>query len=149
MTTQQPVWKLSANLGDVSPLAGGGLLYEDSTGVYAPELVLIHESEDPDQFSVSRICCDLCYQIGADGVSDNRFHKGKPAWFSDKLASVESCCGSDAGTLRASLCDVNPVARALGYLCLASYFGAFEFDQYPARMTEAELRTRYSEAFSH
>ena len=148
MTTQQPIWKLSANLGDVNPLVGGGLLYEDTTGAYAPELVLIHWSEDPGQFSVSRICCDLCYQIGADGVSDNRFHKDRPAWFSDKLASVEACCGSDAGTLLASLCDVNPAARALGYLCLVSYFGAFEFDQYPARMTEAELRTRYAEAFS-
>ena len=146
--TKQPIWKLSANLGDVNPLEGGGLLYEDASGVYAPELVLIHESDEPGQFSVSRVCCDLCYQIGADGVSDNRFHKDRPAWFSDKLASVESYCGSNAGTLLASLCDVNPVARALGYLCLAAYFGAFGFDQYPARMTEAELRTRYADAFS-
>ena len=146
--TKQPVWKLSANLGDVNPLEGGGLLYEDTTGVYAPELVLIDESEDPDQFSVSRVCCDLCYQIGTDGVSDNRSHKDRPTWFSDKLASVEAYCGSDAGTLLASLCDVNPVARGLGYLCLVSYFGAFEFDQYPARMTETELRTRYADAFS-
>ena len=149
MTTQQPIWKLSANLGDVNPLEGGGLLYEDATGVYAPELVVIQESDEPGQFSVSRICCDLCYQIGAEGVSDNRFHKTRPTWFSDKLASVESYCRSDAGTLLASLCDVDPVARALGYLCLVSYFGAFEFDQYPARMAEAELRTHYAEAFSH
>ena len=148
MTTQQPIWKLTANLGDVNPLGGGALLYEDTTGVYAPELVLIHESEDPDRFSVSHICCDLCYQIGAEGVSDNRFHKDSPAWFSDKLAQVERYCGSDAGTLLASLCDVNTVARALGYLCLVSYFGVFEFDQYPVNMTEDELRTRYAEAFS-
>ena len=146
--TKQPTWKLSANFGDVNPLEGGGLLYEDATGVYAPELVLIHESDEPGQYSVSRICCDLCYQIGAEGVSDNRFHRDRPAWFSDKLASVESHCGSKAGTLRASLCDVNPVARALGYLCLVAHFGAFEFDQYPDRMTEAELRTRYADAFS-
>ena len=146
--TTQPTWKLSANLGDVNPLEGGGLLYEDATGVYAPELVLIHESNEPGQFSVSRICCDLCFQIGTDGVSDNRFHKGMPAWFSDKLASVEACCGSDAGTLLASLCDVNPAARALGYLCLVSFFGAFEFDQYPVSTTEDELRTQYADAFS-
>lgn len=145
--TKQPVWKLSANLGDVNPLEGGGLLYEDTTGVYAPELVIIQESEEPGQFRVSRVCCDLCFQIGTDGVSDNKIHKEKPTWFSDKLTSVESYCGSDAGTLLASLCDVNPVARALGYLCLVSYFGAFEFDQYPASMTEAELRTRYADAF--
>ena len=146
--TKQPIWKLSANLGDVNPLEGGSLLYEDATGVYAPELVLIRESDESGQFSVSRLCCDLCYKIGTDGVSDNRFHKDRPAWFSDKLASVEACCGSDAGTLLASLCDVNPVARALGYLCLVAYFGAFEFDQYPVRMTEAELRTHYADAFS-
>ena len=146
--TKQPTWKLSANLGDDNPLEGGGLLYEDATGVYAPELILIHESDEPGQYSVSRFCCDLCYPIGAKGVSDNRFHQDRPAWFSDKLASVEAYCGSDAGTLRASLCDVNPVARALGYLCLAYYFGAFEFDQYPIHMTEAELRTCYADAFS-
>ena len=152
MTTQQPIWKLTANLGDVNPLDSGELLYVDATGVYAPELVLIEanlpEDGHDENFSVSRICCDLCYQIGADGVSDNRFHKDSPAWFSDKLAQVERYCGSDAGTLLASLCDVNPVARALGYLCLVAYFGVFEFDQYPIGMTEAEIRTRYADAFS-
>ena len=150
MTTQQPVWKLSANLGDVNPLDGGALLYSDETGVYPPELILIEanppkEGED-ETFTVSRVQCERCFPLG-EGVSDNRFHKDKPAWFSYKLASVASCCDSSPLDLQTALCDQNDVNRGWGYQTLVGYFGVYEFDQYPVEMTEAELRNLYPEAF--
>jgi len=150
MKTKQPIWKLSANLGDVNPLDDGALLFTDETGVYPPELVLIEanlpkEGED-ETFTVSRVQCERCFLLG-EGVSDNRFHKDRPAWFSDKLASVASYCGSSPRDLQTALCDQNEVNRGLGYQSLVGYFGVFEFDQYPSKMTEAELRNRYPEAF--
>lgn len=151
MKTKQPIWKLSANLGDANPLDGGVLLYSDSTGVYPPELVLIEanlpkEGED-ETWQVSRIVCDRCHPIGDIGVGSNRYHPSMPDWFSHRLASVADYCGCSPVDLQTSLCDANEVNRGLGYQSIVSYFGTYEFDQYPVTMTEAELRNRYPDAF--
>ena len=151
MTTQQPVWKLSANLGDVNPLDGGALLFTDETGVYPPKLVLIDanlpkDGED-ETWRVSRVVCDRCHPIGDKAVGSNQYHPAKPDWFSDELSAVARYCGTDVAGLVEGLCDQNEVNRGWGYQSLVGYFGVYEFDQYPVEMTEAELRNLYPEAF--
>lgn len=46
--TNQPVWKLLANLGDVNPVDHGGLfVYQDLTGVYPEECEKLVSPADP------------------------------------------------------------------------------------------------------
>ena len=151
MNTQLPIWKLSANLGDVNPLEGGALLYSDETGVYPPELVLI-EANPPknggdETWRVSRIVCDRCHPVGGNGVGSNQYHPAMSDWFSDKLPNVADYRGTSVAALVEGLCDANAVARGLAYHAIISYFGAYEFDQDPVEMTGAEIRAHYSEAF--
>ena len=47
MKTQQPRWKNVGHIGDVDPIAhGGGFVYEDSTGVYCPEMTYFETLDD-------------------------------------------------------------------------------------------------------
>jgi hypothetical protein len=49
--SNQPIWKLVANLGDASPLEyGGKFLYVDTTGVYSPEVKVIIPPEERPGF---------------------------------------------------------------------------------------------------
>ncbi len=149
MTTKQPLWKFTANLGDANPLNNGALLFVDATGVYAPELFLWDESYAKKR-SVSRISCEQCTMLNNEEttLSDNSFHADKPAWFAAKINAVAGCSGIEVKELAQQLCASDPVKRATGYMTLISYFGVFEFDQYPREMTDAEIRRQYRAAFA-
>jgi hypothetical protein len=142
MTTQQPVWKLLANLGDASPLEYGGLfVYIDTTGVYPPEMENV-EPNDDDTFEVHRMTLDRCTFV--NGVlANNPYHPDLPAWFADSLAGVAACVGSTEDELIGQLCSADPIERANGYRDLASYHGWANFDQYPIELTRPEAEARY------
>lgn len=109
METKQPAWKFIANLGDASPLEHGGFfVYQDETGVYAPEARYL----EPNDSTWERVnhCMDcegmeapcskhakleyaLEYRFSLDRctltegiLSDNPYHPLHPAWW----ASPES-----------------------------------------------------------
>jgi hypothetical protein len=98
--TKQPEWKLIAQLGDRNPIEHGGyFVYEDTTGVYAPEGELlippteeqweadntaeIYETPDykpKSRWNVYRFSLERCTLT--DGIlSDNKYHPLEPAWF--------------------------------------------------------------------
>jgi len=61
--TTQPQWKLIANLGDVDYINHGGfLVYEDTTGQYAPEVEVVEEP--PADLDMDCAICD-----GTGGVT--------------------------------------------------------------------------------
>jgi hypothetical protein len=83
--SRQPVWKLLANLGDISPFDYGGyFVYLDETGMYPEEAELLEleneneEDEEKIRYTVRRFVLERCTLV--DGVlSDNKFHPDHPA----------------------------------------------------------------------
>lgn len=152
----QPKWRYVANLGDASPLDYGGLfVYEDETGVYAPECErLERDSDDDSGFTVHRWSLDKCTFI--NGVlSDNKFHPDKPAWFakpeSEKvnrpqdttyLSNVEEYVGSETD-LTQDFCSDDILVRARAYESVGSYHGFVNLDSYPLKLTAVEANQRY------
>lgn len=66
----QPVWKLIANLGDVGcPDYTGYFLFEDETGVYAPELERI-DPNDPDDCDDSQGEIVAAHAIALQAIYD-------------------------------------------------------------------------------
>lgn len=148
MNTSQPVWKYTANLGDVNPFESGALLYIDVTGVYSPELVYFDPSE-ANKRAVHRIPCERCTMLANDpaSLSSNPFHAGKPEWFASKLEQVSESMGMQVEDLAKRLVSSNPVERATGYLALVGNFGPHEFDSYPVLLTNGEIKHNYRAAF--
>lgn len=143
MSTQQPKWKCIAQLGDASPLEYGGFwVFEDTTGVYAPEA----EHYDPDSGMVSRIVLEP--HTYRDGIlSDNPYHPDYPVWYADDIGSIAESVGHDGPLpIIDALCSDNAISRALAYREIAGYFGWHEFRAYPLTLTHAEARARYSSA---
>lgn len=138
--TKQPKWRYITNLGDVNYLEyGGAFVFEDETGVYAPEL----EIYDRDGNSMSRVVLEPhTYENGV--LSDNPYHKDMEAWYASKLPAVADCVGHDVELIRTALCSSQPVDRAIAYTHLIAYFGVFEFDNYPVKLTPKEARERYA-----
>lgn len=149
--TKQPVWKIVGRIGDVDPIShGGGFVYQDETGVYAPELVLIEPASDEEwerdkdsaKCDIYRLCLEPHTYI--DGIlSDNPFHKDFSVWYADKIDAVADSSGLTSEDLRAGLLSDSPVERAHAYRDLIGHFGAHEFDSYPETMTEREAKERF------
>jgi hypothetical protein len=139
MKTRQPVWKFAGNLGDATPLDhGGAFVLVDETGVYDPEIHLSNADTRERSFLVLEPVHECPNVPGQYG--DNKFHPDFPAWWSDKLASVAECFGMEKGDLAEILLSKDPMERAAGYQTLVGYFGPYEFDQYPIKLTRKEAR---------
>lgn len=139
--TNQPVWKMIANLGDVNPLDYGGyFVYIDETGVYPPEAERLEESHKG--YEVHRFILDRCtYTNGI--LSDNKFHPEHPAWFADDIDSAASFVGQDAQELIDALCDPDPCMRAEAYRAIGDYHGWENLDSYPLHLTQEEAIEKY------
>lgn len=137
--TQQPDWKFIANIGDANPAEEGGVfLYEDKTGVYAPEAEIL-EPRRHGVWKIHRVVLTKC--TFEDGVlSDNPFHKDKPAWFAGKIGSTINTC--DHPDIIAHLCGDDIIDRARAYQSLWEYHGLENFDGYP--LTLDPLAERYT-----
>jgi hypothetical protein len=150
----QPSWKLLDVLGDVNPIDNGGMLvYEDTTGVYPPEAVVIRvldEDRDDDdggwivyRFPLER--CTYGRPRGIDGVlSDNEYHPEAPAWFADSLESVASFVGASRDELIGYLCSPSPSDRAQAYQAIGDYHGFINLDHDPITdFDRSEIEARY------
>lgn len=167
----QPIWKLIANLGDVTPLSYGGFfIYTDTTGVYAPEaelLEVLREPKEPPEdadetweddtitHEVYRFALEPCTFI--NGVlSDNKFHPGKAAWFakpeaekanrpqdSTYLSNVADTSGIDAEELVRLFTSADPLERAQAWRAVGECHGFDNLDNYPLKLTRAEAVERY------
>src|SRR3990167_25857 len=153
--TNQPVWKLVANLGDVNPLEYGGyFVYTDETGVYEAqaELLIVEDLLDgrDQKYTVYRFPLDRCTLVNGI-LSDNKFHPECMAWFGyrDKDRPQDSDLGdvakyADLPDIAELLCSENPVDRARAYQAIGDYHGWDNLDSYPLTLTRAEAEERYS-----
>ena len=139
MSTNQPIWKYLANLGDATPLDyGGAFLLQDETGVYPPEL-WIYDADTRERSTVLLEPVKPCPDLPGD-YGDNRFHPNHPAWWSKGLESIAATSGMAKDELAELLCSDEPQERAEGYLAIVAHHGVFEFDQYPYKYTRKEAR---------
>jgi hypothetical protein len=165
MTTQQPRWRLLANLGDVHPVEYGGFfVYKDTTGVYTAEaeVLLAPDTDDsPEGWTVYRFPLDRCTWNATTGVlSDNPYHPDMPAWFakpegeranrpqdSTYLSNVARTAGQELDDLRAQLCSDDPIKRAQAYRDIAEYHGYENFDHYPRQYAKRSQLPRRMRRF--
>lgn len=146
--TNQPKWRFVANLGDATPLDhGGAFVFRDATGVYGVEMVVFEGMEDDEKTtSVSRILCERCTLTNGI-LSDNKSHPLYEVWFAKRLHEVAEFCGMEESELQRLLCSDDPCELGFAYQILIGFHGPFEFDQYPEKMTRAEIRKYYRGAF--
>jgi hypothetical protein len=138
--TTQPVWKYVGCLGDVNPVDyGGALVFEDTTGVYAPECLDIEPEEDDNggmvKWVLRRWIVEPCTVNAAGVVSDNPFHPDHAAWFDDKLASLADSYGIDREEFVAMLTGSDVMDRARAWADIGYYFGKDNLDGYPMEYT--------------
>ncbi len=157
----QPEWQYVCTIGDRDPIAfGGGFVYKDLTGVYAPELVYFepgsdedwHKTEGETPLQAYRLCLDpprFKTLIHGNYKSDfTPAERGKSwnwynEWFVSDLPSIASSAGTTACTLLRRLFSKEPRRRAWAYYDIIGHRGAYQFDQYPVTMTEDEAYARY------
>lgn len=143
MTTQQPKWKLVAQLGDTSPVEYGGyFILEDTTGVYDPEGWFLQSpdtDESPEGWVLFRFTFEPCtYENGV--LSDNKFHKNNPAWFADDIEQLANFIGAKPEELTTQLVTGTIVDRAYAWQSIGCYHGFDNLDSYPLTFkTRAEI----------
>lgn len=152
--TNQPSFWCVANIGDAHPYEhGGAFVLVDRRGIYCPELVVMTDSVDSSE-------CRLAYNIqlerltaiksdklstneetvshnGWIGVSDNRFHTNKCAWFGNyaSLRRVAEFIDYSFDKLVVDLLSSDPVVLASAYKDLADYHGLINFDSDPRTLS--------------
>lgn len=166
--SQQPQWKMIANLGDEDPFNHGGyFIYKDETGVYPEEavkLVIENESEqDVDLlfYTEYRFILDCCTYINGI-LSDNKFHPEHPAWFAQPekkkrrrpqdttyLSNVAECVDwQPRDGMPAAFCSADPCERARAYEAVGDYHGWENLDNYPRTgISRKEVLERYEKEY--
>lgn len=144
MQTKQPDWKLVAQLGDVHPIDHGGyFVYEDTTGVYPPEVaVLVPPVSDKGSWIEYRFVLEPCTWINGI-LSDNKFHPEHPAWFAKEIGSVSNCVGIPLAELIDMFTNGNTVSKARAWEAIGDYFGFENLDSYPNKFSRKEIESRY------
>jgi hypothetical protein len=153
--TNQPSWHCIANIGDADPYEhGGAFVLVDRRGVYPPELILVESFDSTDnrqawniQLEPLTVIKSVSEQTGRAedswiGLSDNKYHVDKEAWFGDLdgLQKVATYIGDNLYSFMRSLLSNDPIDRAIGYRALANYHGIQNFDEYPQTLTEEKAR---------
>lgn len=127
----QPNWRLVYTT-DYSAL------YEDTTGVYAPELAIAEENED-GTYQVFRFSVDQCALVGdllvlASIAGRTDLPHPMPSyveWFAKDLEDVADSISIPVDDLIDALCCADPGTRAEAYEAIGRYHGMINFDQYP------------------
>jgi len=132
MSTNQPLWRMVANLGDVNPIEYGGMfVYIDRRKHYEPEIEVLAVLNNDQSLSWEIYRTTLEPHTYIDGVlSDNKFHPEFPVWYADKIHDVAQTVGMEDLELINLLCSQIPVERAHAYIAIADNFGWHEFDSY-------------------
>jgi len=143
MKAQQPSFWCIENIGDINPFEhGGAFVLVDRTGVYSPELLILHAPDDAGECERERHVITLerltriKHEDGRHGLSDNKFHPDFAAWFgsAEGLQDVSESCGRPYSSLLDSFLSSCPVERAFAYMDVARYWGFATFDENPARL---------------
>ena len=124
-------------------------LLEDTTEVYAPELMVAEDAGD-GTWQVFRFPLDRCALAGDAGdllvpaTIAGRSGLPHPApsyvvWFAADLASVGASVGATEADLINALCCEDAGTRAEAYLAIGGYHGMMNFDAYPESRTEAQM----------
>jgi hypothetical protein len=153
--TDQPKWKLLANLGDVNPIDHGGyFVFEDETGVYPPEAEVLLEPPDDteegsERWEVYRFSLDRCKMKQGYLVSF-AFDKKWPCplswyeeWFAKDLNDVASFIGQTEDELQDMFCSADPLERAQAYRAIGDYHGYANLDSYSLSLDRFEVQERY------
>ena len=141
--TQQPNWKFIGHIGDVDPITyGGGFVYTDATGVYAPEMTWFEPAPDEQWHETESDTPLQEYRIMLEKEPQSE-------WWYSRLTDIASFTGLEVEELRAMSLSRNPLEVALLYSYLIHYFGAEEFDSYPMTLTENEAYVKYAEEMKH
>ncbi len=162
--SDQPKWKLIAQLGDANPIDyGGHFIYQDETGVYTEEaeILQVPEADNDDKeanYVVYRYSIERCtYSNGV--LSDNKYHPEHPVWFTycgeyeknrgvtglDRLKSLAEFCGQTVDQFIEALCSSIAAHRTWAWQAVGEYHGFENLDSYPLRFTRAEVEERYKE----
>ncbi len=145
--SNQPVWKLVAQLGDVNPIDHGGyFVFTDETGVYAPEAeLLISPEEDSGKWQIYRFSLEPCTFI--DGIlSDNKFHPDHPAWFANSIGQIAGFMGQTTSDMIQWITGNDLVDKAFAWQAIGNYWGLDNLDSCPLVLSRSEAEIRYSEA---
>ncbi len=148
--TNQPKWRIVGTLGDYNIAEyGGAAIYRDTTGASDPEMDWYEAGDTEAQRGEAyRFSLEKCTFV--NGVlSDNEFHPEHPAWWADKIESIASLSDTDPAELIRLFCSPDPMERAYAYQDLIYHSGAFNLDQYPVRLTQAEANRRYAKALAY
>lgn len=160
MSTEQPKWKYSKNLGDVNAIDHGGLfLYVDETGAYPPELEKLDRTcaADDSNFEVSRVTLDRLKEVTTDegtvylvpfNYDATTYPHPLPQyeeWFVRDLASVAATMDTDVNTLRANLCSDDPERLAEAYRNIYDHHGWANGDSYPLTLNLDEVEDHYKQ----
>ena len=156
--TKQPEWKLVCTVGDKDPITyDGWFIYEDATGVYAPEAEALIHDDNPEVWTIYRFELERFKVVNSFLVPysyDPETWK-QPAyvyneWFADQLDQVALNCGWRPDILIDALCSADVKWRAEAYESLCDYFGYLDFDQSPLVIkTREEVEKRYAEETAH
>ncbi len=152
--SKQPDWKFIINLGDCHPLDHGGyFIFQDQTGVYAPEGVYTEPNdEEAEHHTMHRFILEPCtYSNGI--LSDNKCHPGLEAWFAKTeaqrkerpqdttyLKDLADQFGASVDELAAMFCSDSLVERALAWREVGMYHGFDNLDHCPDKLTREELK---------
>ena len=157
----QPIWKYLDNIGDENPIENGGFfIFEDTTGVYAPEaevwdeidglayrfsldqLVYVHvetEGEKHDKLMTKRIW----------DMVNNGERLPYPAltydeWFTDTVLQLDDQQTLGDTSIVSLLTSKSSIERAIGYREIGLYWGYENLDGYPLHLTDEEAEERYA-----
>lgn len=137
--SEQPKWKHVGGTGDVDPIAyGGGFVYVDETGVYAPEMTYFDPESDEEWHEHGENTPLRVHRVVLEREPEKE-------WWWDKLPEVASTCGSTVEEFQADARSEDPLVRARVYGDLIQHFGVEEFDSYPNTTTEGEAYEQYKE----
>ena len=155
--TNQPVWKLLANLGDVNPVDHGGLfVYQDLTGVYPEECEkLVSPDDDNGTWYMYRFILDRLELHGKACLVPFGFTtrtdlpypiESYEEWFSKDIEHVAETIGESADVLRLMFCSADPIERARAYESIGDYHGFDNLDSYPLIFSNrSDVTARYTE----
>jgi hypothetical protein len=153
--TYQPSYWCVANIGDADPYEhGGAFVLIDRRGTYCSELVLIEDFDGSDQRLVYNIQLERLTVVKNKlaesnaghldwlGVSDNRYHTDKCAWFGDKdsLVKVANSFNEEINQFIQHLVSSDSVTLAFAYKALADYHGRENFDSNPHTLSGEAAR---------
>lgn len=147
---QQPAWRLLWATDTVA-------VFEDTTGVYAPEMELLEEYEDDKgdtrfvvyRFDLPRLKREKDDE-GNEYIVSEKYNKSwphslsqYPEWFMKDLSSVGDSVGATREELIEALTSAEVGDRVSAYDAIGGYHGFVNFDSYPLDLSEAEVDERW------